>query len=56
MDKISDEILEEMLEDKINTVEAEASEGKGRFSATDYLMWASVVLITLGLTIAGAFM
>jgi hypothetical protein len=52
MDKISDEILEE----KINAVEAEASDGKGRFSAKDYLIWAAVVLITLGLTIAGAFM
>jgi hypothetical protein len=52
MDKISDEILEE----KIDTVAAEAADGKGRFSAKDYLIWAAVVIITLGLTIAGAFM
>ena len=52
MDKISDEILEA----KIDAVEAEASDGKGRFSAKDYLIWVAVILITLGLTIAGAFM
>lgn len=52
MDKISDEILEE----KIDAVEAEASDGKGRFSTKDYLIWAAVVIITLGLTIAGGGM